>query len=440
MCEIEYQPKAVVPDEVRNCVDKKSPFLWEINVDFRGKSSIIVNKMIGDRIKQARLAKGATLEEVAQLLTDRDAPITKAGLSKYEKNKSIPSQTFMIQLANVLSVKPSFFVAEPEFVTIWHAFRKQSKLPKKLQEHVKASAEQTIESQLWLMSVLHPEPPTFPKKFPIEKIEDVESAAEGLRKKWRLGHQTIGCLVEMAESFGVIVVPHVGLERQRQFDGLSGFVNQRYPVAVVSTSVPDDRIRYTLAHELGHLSMDCGDASEKEEEGFANRFASAFIVPEPVMRRELGPSRRNVALREFAVLKQKHGLSMQGLIRRAFDLDIISQGHYTSLFKQFSSRGWRKKEPVDFVSGETPKRFLQMVLRAVAEGIISEKKAEQMLPGSTAKIKTTGNRLSASELRRLPSEERSQILREAAASACDDYSTESELLDFEAMSEDDLYA
>ena len=128
MCEIEYQPKAVVPNEVRNCVDKKLPFLCKINVDFRSKSPIIVNKMIGDRIKQARLAKGATLEEVAQLLTDRDAPITKAGLSKYEKNKSIPSQTFMIQLANVLSVKPSFFVAEPEFVAIWHAFRKQSKL------------------------------------------------------------------------------------------------------------------------------------------------------------------------------------------------------------------------------------------------------------------------------------------------------------------------
>lgn len=397
--------------------------------------------MIGDRIRQARLAVGATLDEVAELLAAQSTPITKAGLSKYEKNKSVPPQTFLVQLAKVLKVKPSFFITEPEFTASWHAFRKQTRFPKRLQEHVRAAAEQRIESQLWLMTILHPdELPKFPKRISVEELADVELAAEALRKKWSLGQQTIGCLVDVVESFGVVVVPHEGIERGRQFDGLSGTINDKFPVAVISTSVPDDRVRYTLAHELGHLVMDCGDTSEEEEEAFAHRFASAFIVPESVMRRELGSSRRSVALREFAVLKQKHGLSMQNLIRRAYDLEIISQGHYSSLFRQFSSMGWRKSEPVEFVSDESPKRFLQMVLRAVAEGIINEKKAEQMLPGSTKTIQPTEFSLTASEIRRLSPKQRTEILQEAASKAYDDYCSDSALLDFEAMSEDDLCA
>ena len=108
--------------------------------------------------------------------------------------------------------------------------------------------------------------------------------------------------------------------------------------------------------------MDTSSVDDKQEEAFARRFATALIVPAEVMKKELGENRRKVALREFAVLKQKYGLSMQGLIRRAADLGIISQAHYTSLCRQFSANGWRKKEPVDFESGEKPRRLLQMVL------------------------------------------------------------------------------
>ncbi|MCA9124741.1 MAG: ImmA/IrrE family metallo-endopeptidase [Planctomycetaceae bacterium] len=397
--------------------------------------------MIGDRIKQARLAIGATLEEIASAMTDAGTPITKAGLSKYEKNKSIPSQTFLMSLARHLKVKPSFFITEPEYEIRWHAFRKQTKMPKRFQGHVKASAQCKVEAQLWLTSILHPdEKPCFPEPIAVRNFEQVEKAAVSLRDVWKLQDRTIGCLVELAESNGVIVVEHTGIERDREFDGLSGIVNDHFPVAVISTSGSDDRIRYTLAHELGHLAMNCSGIDEKEEEGLAHRFASAFIVPEQVMRKELGDKRRNVALREFAVLKQKHGLSMQSLVRRARDLDIISHAHYTSLFRQFSSLGWRKKEPVDFKSGEKPTRLLQMVLRALAEGIVSEQRAEHLLPGSVSQGQLSSQHFNAYELRRMTLEQRATVLEAAASEAAVDYIADAELTDFEAFSEDDLYA
>lgn len=424
---------------IKSAIDKKVVFIHFFNVDNPWKMTNDVN-MIGKRIRQARLAAGVTLEEVANDLSDAGTPITKAGLSKYEKGKSVPNPSFFVALAKRLAVKPSYFVTEPSCNIQWHAFRKQAKLPKKIQEHVKASAERRIESQLWLISVLTPdEQPKFPKPFSVSEISQVEDAASHLRTFWKLRNQTIGCLVELAEAHGVIVVAHSGRERDRQFDGLSGRVNGGFPVAVISTSVPDNRIRYTLAHELGRLAMDCGNAEEREEEEFAHRFASAFIVPQEVMRKELGDKRRSVSLREFAVLKQKHGLSMQSLVRRARDLDIISESHYSSLFRKFSSMGWRKKEPVDYRSDEQPKRLLQMVLRAVSEGIISADRAEEILPGSSKESLKKFKRLSARELRKMPAEERQATLSDAAQKAEQDYLTEAGVMDFEAFGEDDLY-
>ncbi len=420
-------------------VDKsfKNPTIF--NVDNHPKMPNTVNMSIGDRIKQARLALGATLDEIATDLTDRGTPISKAGLSKYEKGKSTPSQTFMVALAKRLNVKPSYFITEPEYEVGWHAFRRQAKLPKKLQEHVKASAERKIETYMRLVSLLNKdESPKFPNPTPISNFDDVEDAAMVLRKKWGLRQQTIGRLVATAESNGVIVIGHVGVERDRQFDGLSGMANGRFPVAVISMSGTDDRIRYTLAHELGHLAMDCSQFDEKEEEAFAHRFASAFIVPQEVMRKELGDSRRNVSLREFAVLKQKHGLSMQSLVRRAYDLAIITKSHYSSLFRKFSSMGWRKKEPVDFVSGEEPTRLLQMLLRAVAEGIMTEQQANQVLPGSMESRLKKHESLTARDVRKMDAESRRKILEAAAEQAMQDYQPDSKLMEFEAVSEDDF--
>ncbi|MCH7813979.1 MAG: helix-turn-helix transcriptional regulator [Planctomycetes bacterium] len=96
--------------------------------------------MIADRIRQARLASGRTQEDVAACLTASGQPLTKAGLSKYERNKSTPGQTFLVQLGKVLGVRPSYFVSEPTCEVTWFAFRKRSTMAKGRQAQVKAMA------------------------------------------------------------------------------------------------------------------------------------------------------------------------------------------------------------------------------------------------------------------------------------------------------------
>src|SRR5690349_10212296 len=108
--------------------------------------------MIGDRIKQARLAAGLTLDEVAVQLKGLAQPITKAGLSKYERNKSVPGPSFLLKLAQVLGVKAAQFLREPPISLEWLACPAHAPRLKVRLEQLQATAENLVEGQLWLRS------------------------------------------------------------------------------------------------------------------------------------------------------------------------------------------------------------------------------------------------------------------------------------------------
>lgn len=53
---------------------------------------------------------------------------------------------------------------------------------------------------------------------------------------------------------------------------------------------------------------------------------------------------------------------MQALIRRARDLDIITDRQYRYLFEQLSARGWRTKEPSNLdIPEEKPRLVAKMI-------------------------------------------------------------------------------
>lgn len=216
-------------------------------------------------------------------------------------------------------------------------------------------------------------------------------------------------------------------------------------MVVVNGDSNVDRYRYTVAHELGHLFMSFPKLTAKEEEGVAHRFAAALLVPAEVAKWELGEKRRHLTFAELRVLKEKYGLSMQAWVRRARDLEIISEGLYRSLCIEFSSKGWRKNEPYGYSGHEKPKRLVQMALRAVAEGVMTREEADRTCETCgadpmAAVDKWTSDTLSPAKLLRLPRVQRARILADAAAHAEKEYRTNPDLTDFGAFGEDDLYA
>ena len=118
---------------------------------------------------------------------------------------------------------------------------------------------------------------------------------------------------------------------------------------------------------------------------------------------------------------------------------------YKSLCIDFSSKGWRKQEPISYHGHEQSKRLVQMLERAVAEGIIGPEEANRICEGcgtdSLAVVREIGDTaLSPTELLRLPREQRVQILAEAAAQAAKEYRANPELTDHNAFGEDDFHA
>jgi len=215
-----------------------------------------------------------------------------------------------------------------------------------------------------------------------------------------------------------------------RFDGLSGWCGQ-HPVTVISTLVEPVRRRFTLAHELGHLVMDTAAVSEKEAEKLANRFAAALIVPPERAFHELGARRTHLDWQELSILKRKYGLSMAAWVYRAKDLGIITEHYAAKLYQEIGKRGWRKREPVEYIADEMPLKLEQMAHRAVAEGLISADQIGRVYPDwfdqELALPLRSSERFTIYDLLQLPEEQQQRVMEEAFAVA-----SEAEIEIFEA--------
>jgi Zn-dependent peptidase ImmA (M78 family) len=279
---------------------------------------------------------------------------------------------------------------------------------------VKAYAANVAELQIELQTLLHPDSaPSLPEVMSVKSFDEAEQTAERLRKHWELDEHPIDSLVQTAEDHQVVVV--AWRQHADEFDGLSGWCNERYPVTVISTIGETDRRRFTLAHELGHLIMDTESVSDKDAEKLAHRFAAALIVPANRASHELGTRRTRLDFEELSILKRKYGLSIAAWIYRAKDLGIISENHAGNLYRELSQRGWRKKEPVDYIGDEVPLKLDQMAHHAVAEGLISPDQIRRIYPNWVEKevSQPSSGRITVYELLNLSEGERQAVLEEA---------------------------
>lgn len=333
--------------------------------------------MISDRIKQARTAAGLSQRGLSER-----AGVTAMAISKYENGQSTPSSGVLLRLAKALGVRVEYFLRPSSVELELHGYRKHAGTPKKLLAQIEADVKEQVERFLELekrFPTLPIERFAVPAELPerIEALEQLEDAAVALRHAWQLGVNPIPDLTDTLEERGFKVFRST-ISHQAQFDGLAARVNGA-PVVVVGAEWPGDRQRFTLAHELGHLVVGDRLAAGLDVEKAVNRFAGAFLAPEPVVRKALGDRRQWLEPRELYLLKQEYGLSMNGWLHRAQDLGIINDHTYGKLRRFFKDRGWDKREPFDQLQPEEARLFPQLVYRALAEDLISESKAAELL-------------------------------------------------------------
>ena len=166
-------------------------------------------------------------------------------------------------------------------------------------------------------------------------------------------------LVWVIENAGAIVVQFpFGTDK---LDAVSQWPQNLPPIFFVNSDIPADRWRFTLAHELGHIVMHRIPTPDAEKQ--ADQFASEFLMPEKEILLDI----KALTLPKAIQLKSKWRVSMQAIIRRAYQLGEITNRKYVSLFSYISKLGYRKREP-NPISSESP-TTLSRLLKAHREDL-----------------------------------------------------------------------
>lgn len=303
----------------------------------------------------ARDARGFTQTEMVAKLK---GTISQAKLSKIENGLLGPSADDVRAIALALDFEEKFFfhphTRRSEPVT-YH--RKRKKLAKKDWAKIYAKAEvHRILAALMLRSVeLAPSAAHPPSIDPDEYDGRIAEIARAVRQAWSLPRGPIDDVVSVLENAGIIVVAFdFGTElcdgfTQHATDGMP-------PVVFINTKQPKDRMRYSLAHELGHIVMHRLPNPDMEKQ--ANQFASEFLMPTQDIMKDL----YGLSLDRFMALKLYWKTSMAALIRKAFDTGKLNESRYRYFMVQMGKRGWRSTEPVELTNvRERPRVVMQMV-------------------------------------------------------------------------------
>ncbi|MBC7364501.1 MAG: helix-turn-helix domain-containing protein [Candidatus Aminicenantes bacterium] len=396
------------------------------------------------RLRAARLKAGLSLEDLAQKL---GGIVTRQAIAKYEKGLISPSPEVLKHLLQVLEIPPppdipeeipeepeelgealmlsspkkaenfakekeklrlnkvSFWVLRrdveesvlgPEaraalLKKAWADYapeedvklRPDPRLPKKQALALKVTLAEKMKNYIWLERLLRQEklfkPPL---KHEIQDEHDAEKAAEKLRQEWDLGTSAVANLLTFLEEHGIKTFK---LEGPEKFESLSGFYRAQ-PFIAVEKSLPVDRMRFKAAAELAQILF--GFSNETEIIRLYNRFAAAFLLPAPILEEYFLPAGRKIAFSELAELKLRYGVSLQAIMRRALDLELVTERRFRSFREMMNEKGWLWKEPVEYQGKENPSRFRRLLHYAVSSEILEVNRAAALAEITPEQLKS----------------------------------------------------
>lgn len=301
----------------------------------------------------AREYRGYTQTELAKQISG----LSQSNLSKFEKGISILSDELVEKIINFLNFPIGFFNKSISNAVENPHYRKRSTLNQKVITDIESRikiigyiVDQMTESIEW---------PEF--NLDTLNLDDgfsVENIARHTRKSLGLKpNEPIMNICQLIEKHGIIIIELENITEK--FDGASIKTDNGTPVIIINKQFSNDRKRFTIAHELGHMIMhilggfpipDYRDSKEREKE--ADKFAAEFLMPESEIKKSL----YGIKLSSLAELKRYWLTSMSSILRRAYDLGCIDKDRYTYFNIEMSRLGMKKNEGVN-VNIDVPTLF-----------------------------------------------------------------------------------
>jgi Zn-dependent peptidase ImmA (M78 family) len=288
-----------------------------------------------DMLILGRESRGISQSELAGLIG-----ISQGKLSKAEKGEqSLPVEA-LEKLYKQLKYPIKFFFQETPSAPVSHYYyRKKITIPQKTIIQMEASIKifrKNIDSLLDAIEL-----PDF--KFPnYDSLEDTpEVLANKVRHFLNITKGPINNLTNLLENNGIIIVK-TDLFNEK-IDGLSTISEKGAHIIYLNSRMPNDRQRFSLAHELGHILMHFDiPSSQNNVEDEANRFASELLMP----KSEIINSIRYLTFPKLGEIKRYWKVSMKSIVYRAHFLGTITQSQYRNFQINFSRKKMTKSEPI----------------------------------------------------------------------------------------------
>lgn len=338
--------------------------------------------MIGDKLRAARLRAGLSLRGLEDKIEKK---VTAQAIGKYERGDMQPHPQILEVLIEALGVQKDFLVTQQSIELGAIEFRENTIRSKAEERYVESTIYDHVSKYLQVEELLDvvvfdwDKPRQYP--FPLRQLVDAEWAAHKLRDDWNIGNDPIPDFSEFLEERGFKIIVE---QLPESIAGVTCFVNTmkgwKVPVIVTNNQITGERQRFTMAHELGHLLLEDKNKDINLEKA-CDKFAGALLMPDRFLWAALGKSRNTISIGELVSLKKFLGVSVQAIVYRCKDLGIINDYTYRLLYREFSKRGWLKPpyEEPNKLDLEKPQRFKRLCLRALAEGLMNDAMAAELL-------------------------------------------------------------
>jgi len=361
-------------------------------------------KALGQELQQARVRKGFTQEEAAKII-----PIARTTMVAIEKGERRIKAGELIKLAQAYNmpiadlVRPhsAIVLSQPQFRGPSLRTEEDDKLIAPYVEQLKYLARNYYELEQITQSPLVRKYPVVYETGRLTTSEAAENIASEERIRLGLNDGQILLLRDILEQdvgLRIFYYPFPG-----KFSAIYLYEEQVGGCIAVNSNHPEDRQRWSLAHDYGHfltyrqkptVFIEDGYQRKPESERLADDFATFFLMPTNGLTRRFNDIRKtkeSVKLGDLLTLAHFYGVSMEAMLLRLENLRLLQTGFAERLrgsnFKVREAQQQLGLMPFPVREQKFPSRYQYLALEALENELISEAQFSHFLEVDRMEVK-----------------------------------------------------
>lgn len=347
-------------------------------------------RAVGQRLQDARKRRGLSQEEAANAIG-----VARTTMVAIEKGERRIRAAELLQLAQAYGQSVNDLLRDrPQLAAFAPQFRSQRAnwpgdagvIDESIAEFEGLCRDYLELEQLAGAPLLHHAPPEYSLgAIGVERL--AQSAAQSERARLGLGDAPIPLLRTILETEVGLRIFYMDLKPAGALAGLYAYSPDLGGCIAVNRLHPEERRRWTLAHEYAHFLVDRQRADvladaivrRSDSERFADAFARSFLLPESGIVRRFHQARANnkpFTLAELFLLAHDYGVSVEAMTLRLEELRLLQPG----LWNKLKAGGLKVRDaqrelglpPLPGNDDLLPRHYQHLALEALERGMITE--------------------------------------------------------------------